>query len=284
MLTVQASYIFHRNQKRIRLQFENYGLLNKLIKSIPGARWSKTYKSWHIACNDTLYKSFKNNLPDGCLLTEIKETDKTIAPQTKTSPPTVTKKSITIKTVPANSKTVVANKIYPSALHPANQQALQQYLQCLQLKAYSNSTIKTYKNEFTAFLQTLGHTNAGSLSMQRVKDYLQYCHTTLKISENTIHSRMNALKFYYEQVLNREKFFWEIPRPKKPIQLPKILNEIELGKLFQAIGNIKHKAIIFTSYSAGLRVSEVVNLKLVDIDSKRMTVFISAAKGKKDRM
>jgi integrase/recombinase XerD len=94
---------------------------------------------------------------------------------------------------------------------------------------------------------------------------------------------MNALKFYYEQVLNMEKFFWDIPRPKKPLQLPKLLNETELRKLFNALENKKHKAMLFTAYSAGLRVSEIVNLKIADIDSGRMQIFIHRAKGKKDR-
>ena len=91
------------------------------------------------------------------------------------------------------------------------------------------------------------------------------------------------MKFYYEQVLGREKFFWEIPRPKKPLLLPKLLNEDELRKLFNALSNKKHKAMLFTAYSAGLRVSEVVNLKIADIDSQRMQIFIARAKGKKDR-
>ncbi len=65
--------------------------------------------------------------------------------------------------------------------------------------------------------------------------------------------------------------------------LPKLLNEKELGKLFTAITNKKHKAMLFTSYSAGLRVSEVVNLRIKDIDSVRMQIFIERAKGKKDR-
>ena len=92
------------------------------------------------------------------------------------------------------------------------------------------------------------------------------------------------MKFYYEQVLKREKFFWDIPRPKKPFILPKLLNEEELAKLFNAIANKKHKAMLFTAYSSGLRVSEIVNLKIADIDSKRMQIFIERAKGKKDRV
>ena len=103
------------------------------------------------------------------------------------------------------------------------------------------------------------------------------------LKENTVHSRLNALKFYFEQVLHRNKFFFEIPRPKKPLLLPKVLNEEELGRLFKALTNIKHKAILFTAYSAGLRVSEVANLRIKDIDSNRMQIFIRQSKGKKDR-
>lgn len=91
------------------------------------------------------------------------------------------------------------------------------------------------------------------------------------------------MKFYYEQVLHKEKFFWDIPRPKKPMILPKLLNEDELRKLFSALHNKKHKAMLFTAYSAGLRVSEIVNLKIEHIDSKRMQIFVERAKGKKDR-
>jgi integrase/recombinase XerD len=91
------------------------------------------------------------------------------------------------------------------------------------------------------------------------------------------------VKFYFEQVLGREKFFWEIPRPKKPQLLPKLLNEDEIGRLFNALRNKKQKAMLFTAYSAGLRVSEVVNLQISNVDSGRMQIRIRLAKGKKDR-
>jgi len=103
------------------------------------------------------------------------------------------------------------------------------------------------------------------------------------LKENTLHSRINALKFYYEQVLGRDKFFWEIPRPKKHLILPKVLSEEELARLFNSLSNSKHKAMLFTAYSAGLRVSEIAALKIRDIDSGRMQILIENAKGKKDR-
>ena len=95
---------------------------------------------------------------------------------------------------------------------------------------------------------------------------------------------MNAMKFYYEQVLKRDKFFWEIPRPKKRTILPKVISEEKIIKALFGVENIKHKTILVTAYSAGLRVSEVVSLRVTDIDSDRMQIAIRGAKGKKDRM
>ncbi len=132
-------------------------------------------------------------------------------------------------------------------------------------------------------LQAIHPVPADKLQPEHLRRYLVYCYEKLRLSENTLHSRINALKFYYEQVLHREKFFYEIPRPKKPLQLPKLLNEKELSALFNALENKKHKAMLFTAYSAGLRVSEIVNLQIAHIDSGRMQIMIAQGKGKKDR-
>jgi integrase/recombinase XerD len=168
-------------------------------------------------------------------------------------------------------------------LNKENLAALQKFVEQLKLKAYSPSTIKTYRNEFLQLLQLLGNKPVNELTPDDLRRYFLYCFEKLKLTENTLHSRINAIKFYFEQVLKREKFFWEIPRPKKRSQLPKVLNEKELERMFGAIGNIKHKALLFTAYSAGLRVSEVVGLKISNVDSNRMQICIESSKGKKDR-
>lgn len=170
-----------------------------------------------------------------------------------------------------------------SSIHQVNAHILKDMEQLLVLKGYSRSTRKTYLNEVGAFLKAIRDVPADSFTPERLKNYLQYCADQLKLSENTLHSRINALKFYYEQLLKREKFFWEIPRPKKPVLLPRLLSEQDLKKLFKALSNKKHKVMLMAAYSAGLRVSEVVNLKLSDIDSNRMQIFIARSKGKKDR-
>lgn len=171
-----------------------------------------------------------------------------------------------------------------SHVHPINQAALYRLIETLQLKAYSRSTLVTYRNEFAQLLYVLKGKHVDDLSSERLRDYFLYCAQTLKLSENTIHSRLNAVKFYFEQVLKREKFFMEIPRPKKPLQLPNVLAMSQVEKLFSQLENLKHKTMMFLAYSAGLRVSEVVNLRVKDIHSERMVINIKGAKGKKDRM
>ena len=156
--------------------------------------------------------------------------------------------------------------------------------QYLTLKAYSKSTLHTYLGEMKQLLLALKDIPADDLTPNHLKKYMVFCLEKLNLTENTLHSRINALKFYYEQVLHREKFFWDIPRPKKTSELPKTFNQDEIAAIINSIKNIKHKTMLMLAYSAGLRVSEVVSIKTYDIDSKRMTVMIRQAKGKKDRM
>ncbi|MES2652705.1 MAG: tyrosine-type recombinase/integrase [Bacteroidota bacterium] len=154
----------------------------------------------------------------------------------------------------------------------------------LVLKGYSPTTIKTYLGEMDSFLALIKTHNADSFDHERIKAYLFYCHTVLMLTEATLHSKMNALKFYYEQVLKKEKIFINIPRPKKHLQLPKVISEEKIISGLLVVENLKHKTLLLLAYSCGLRVSEVVSLKVTSINSDRMQVSILKAKGKKDRV
>ncbi len=166
---------------------------------------------------------------------------------------------------------------------PINLPEFKHYREKLVLKGYSPNTLRTYSNEFAQLLYVIKDFSVAELSPQRLQSYFLYCAQDLKLSENQIHSRMNAVKFYFEQVLHREKMFFDIPRPKKPLLLPKSLSQQEVKRLFQVTTNLKHKLILQLCYGMGLRVSEIVNLKIGNIDSDRMKVLIHRGKGKKDR-
>lgn len=280
---VQLKPILHKGRECIGIYYEISFTLNGLLRSKAGARWSQSHKCWYVPLSRDDYNTI-------CLVlkgrAEIEAQELRRYLEKKKADNAV--KQEVPDTEPVNKpiagqpgKTVSVKPVVP--IHPINQGVLPALKQELVLRAYSSSTIKTYINEVRVFLAAIGGHPAATYTTQQLRDYLQYCFEQLKLSENTLHSRINALKFYYEQVLKREKFFWDIPRPKKPLQLPKLLNEDELARLFNSIQNKKHKAILFTAYSAGLRVSEVVNLRLADIDGKRMQIHVRDAKGKKDR-
>ena len=92
-----------------------------------------------------------------------------------------------------------------SQIHPVNQLALKRMHETLLLKAYSPNTVRSYCVEFSQLLYLLKSTNVDTLTPERLRSYFLYCVTKLKLSESIIHSRLNAIKFYFEQVLHREK-------------------------------------------------------------------------------
>lgn len=244
-----AQIIEHRGAHRILLRFSTKSSWNKRIRGIADARWSKTHGAWHIP-DTPENRRMVGLMPDA---------------ETTAEP--------TIRALPQQRP----------RMSEKNLLQLKRMVEQLILKKYSRSTITTYRNEFTQLLMKLGDVPVEDLQPEHLRRYMIYCAVELGLSENTLHSRLNAIKFYFEQVLHRPRFLWEIPRPKKHLQLPKLLNENELTNLFNALTNKKHKAMLFTAYSAGLRVSEIVNLKISHIDSVRMQIFIACAKGKKDR-
>lgn len=170
-----------------------------------------------------------------------------------------------------------------SQIQNQNQLVLKRYAEEIQLKGYSYSTLKTYRNEFGIYLNFLKENPAENCTVEDIRNYILYCINELQLSEATIHSRINAIKFYYEQVLRQQRFLLEIPRPKKPLKLPKVIAPADIKRLFETTNNIKHNTMLKLCYGLGLRVSEIVHLKITDIDSKSMQVFIERAKGKKDR-
>ena len=288
METVILQPLFHKGTECVGIFSVQNVALNYYLQKKAAAKWSRTNKCWYVPCTEKNYGLLSKALSGRAALQtdelkkylEKKKTNLAI-PVLNTTKAIVrdeTIKVLTIQSKPANQSNLMLR------LSEENKQELQKFKQQLVLKSYSPSTIRTYINEFAQFLKTINKVPAHEFSTVRIKDYLQYCFEKLKLSENTLHSRINSLKFYYEQVLKRDKFFWEIPRPRKPLQLPRFFNQDEIVAILKATTNLKHKVMLMLAYSGGLRVSEVVAIKTLNIDSKRMCIFIENAKGKKDRM
>jgi site-specific recombinase XerD len=273
-MQIQLKPFYHQGKECIGIYFPHSSRLNDIVKKIAGVKWSQTKKCWYIALSRQSFVILNSVLKEHAVI-ETSELGTYLEERAKQYQ---AKQQVPIKSLSKSSLQI------STTISAVNGHVLPAMKQMLKLKAFSTSTIKTYLNEMSQLLHTIKDIPADELKPEHLKRYLVYCYEKLGLKENTLHSRINAMKFYYEQVLKQEKFFWEIPRPKKPLQLPKLLNENEIARLFNALTNKKHKAMLFTIYSAGLRVSELVNLKISDIDSGRMQIFIERGKGKKDRV
>jgi len=156
------------------------------------------------------------------------------------------------------------------------------YLQKLELKRYANNTVKTYVSCFEDFLNYYNKSNVDELNENDVRNYLVFL-IKMDRSDSYINQAINSIKFYYETVLGMPNRFYSIERPRKKRKLPIVLSKEDISLIIKNTNNLKHKCIISLLYSAGLRRSELLNLKLTDIESKRMLIRVQDAKGNKDR-
>ena len=158
-----------------------------------------------------------------------------------------------------------------------------EYLLKLQELRYSDNTLKTYKVSFEEFINYYPGTELSNIDEKMIIDFLRFLVIERQVSISYQNQAINAIKFYYERVMGEPRKVYLIERPMKEKALPVVLNVKEIGALLKATENIKHKAILMLGYSAGLRLSELVNVRLKDIDSRRMQIRVEQSKGKKDR-
>ena len=151
------------------------------------------------------------------------------------------------------------------------------------LKRMAITTIKTYKNCFSLFLLYYNDIHPKDITKDQIINYMLHRIRVDKISVSIQNNFINAIKCYYELVLGRDRTYYDLQRPKKPFQLPNVLSKEEMIKLLNAVDNIKHKCILLAIYSGGLRLSEVINLRIADLRKDDKSIFVKAGKGKKDR-
>jgi integrase/recombinase XerD len=244
---ISASLTDYTGRTMIRLEFPYDKAIIEEVRAIRGRLWSVTNKCWYVP--DTGENRRRFGLSDFELAPNL----------VNDAMPIVQYQSIC-------------------------QSLLERMREKIILRAMSPHTMKSYMNHIKVYLGEIGKTlNPMDMTKAEIEKYLIKRHELRPTSESDRNSHINAIKFLYEQVLGREQMLFYLTRPEKPQQLPKVLGEHELERMFRAVTNLKHKAILLMAFSCGLRVSEVTRLKVRDLDMERLQVFIERSKGKKDR-
>lgn len=201
---------------------------------------------------------------------------------------TAIKTTVINKIQPGNDKSkVVTYKELRTFLLDKTQAVLvplaNDYLNVLVRERYSNNTIKEYHGKFMKFAKAMLPKTCDAITEAEVNDYIAKISQD-KVSESLINTTINAIKFYYEKVIYLPDFKIErIKRPRKAMLLPKVLSVEEVDRMLRATENLKHTTLLYALYGHGLRLNEVLHLRLEDILWDRNQLYIKAGKGKKDR-
>jgi integrase/recombinase XerD len=254
---ITLAYDEHRNREVVSLRFEkDFEVINK-VKTIPGAEWSQSKGWWYIFKEDfNLGKVFD-------VLSPVAYLDYSALKQ---------QGGVSLKKEEPKAKIEKEPVKIPDG-----------YTNLLIQKRYAENTKDIYLSYFADFVRYFPNRNLEEISKEDINNYILELIKTRDISSSQQNQRINSIKFYYEKVLRRQKEFYDIERPRQEKKLPDVLSRQEIRSMINATQNIKHKAIILLLYSGGLRRSELSNMKIKDIDSKRMLIKIVGAKGKKDR-
>lgn len=160
---------------------------------------------------------------------------------------------------------------------------LHEQLHCdLELKGYSPKTCQRYLACVEAFIQHFQRPPE-QLGREELRAYLHGLLTERQISQFYLNQTYSALKFFYETTLRQDWSAFRIPRSRQAKRLPVVLSRAELEGLFSATRNLKHRAVLMTIYSAGLRLAEATQLQVADIDSQQMLIRVRQGKGQQER-
>ena len=256
--SITLRHLLINGEKQIGLDFSYNKTIQTIIKTLPNPLWSETYQMVYI-------ENSKKNV------TLIFDTFRQIAWVNGNY--FFPKKAINNHNPQIKRKDLKLN----------NEHIPEAYVQKLLLKKYAKSTISTYISLFTKYVIHHNGQSIDNLNELDIKKYLAL-EVNKGRSASTINQTVNAIKFYYEIVLEMPNRFYDIERPFKESTLPKVLNKNEVGRILNSITQIKHKCIVSLLYSAGLRRAELLNLKLHDIDGENNTLIIKNGKGRKDRI
>lgn len=262
MKSITLYHLMINNQKMIGIKFSPDKLIQNLVKGLPNPKWSTRYNMAYIpntkANLGVIFNTFKGVVWINYNRFLINK--------------------------PVNRKNETVDVAWFRKRKPITDYRLcpEEYLLKLELKRYANSTIKTYVTFFEMFINFHKDKELNSIDEGDIRVFLQSL--IQKNSSNSyVNQAINAIKFYYEVVLGMPNRFYEIERPRKESKLPQVISKDEVLSIIENTNNIKHKCIVKLLYSSGLRRSELLNLKITDIDSKRMLVMVRGGKGKKDR-
>lgn len=256
---VTLSKAKHRNENQILIGFRHDWALIDVVKHIPNAKWSKTLKSWYV-------RDIPKNLE---LITSIFHGHAIVQKQTKAQVDNAAPKQFPQKR--------------QRQLNEEQRALLNGFYMFLKGKRYSKSTVETYSFFMADFIEYYKDTDLNALNYRSVEMYIEDVFLKRKYSISTQRQFISAVKQFIIYYPDTRISGLKLERPKKSKKLPVVLSPQQVISIIQHTKNLKHRAILALIYSSGLRISELLNLKITHFNIERKQLLIKSGKGRKDR-
>ncbi len=261
----QAGYTFYA--------FKPRGFIEEFYERtarVPSISFDRTSRRWTAPARPETLQALQAAFGDQCLIWEQAGTAKPV----EQTAPTQREAKLSPKAKRYTPASTRIARHWEDALHRTEEQ--------LKVRRYSWRTVKSYLSHLRFFFADHGHLVLEQVTSEVIRSYIVRRAEAGNYAEATQNQLLNAIKFWLEQVEGREKAFIDL-RAKKRQQLPQVLSVEEIKRLFNAVENLKHRCILKIIYGGGLRLSELTNLRVADIHSDRLQIFVHGGKGKKDR-
>jgi len=248
---------YYQEKFKIGIKFEFNKHLVDVVKSIPSSRWNQVLKLWYLPYSIQKLDTIHHYLKGHAIINE---------------------NQLELK---AKKKRVIYKA--ERELNEVQKTLLNDFYKYLRGKRYSNSTINNYTFQIADFIDYHRKKPIQDLSNRDVELFIEDVFIKRKLSISVQRQFISALKLFIVFETSTQIEDIELVRPKRDKRLPVVLSQNEIIELISKTKNLKHRMVIALLYSAGLRISELINLKLDHINISRKQFIIKNGKGRKDR-
>ncbi len=249
-IKVNVSRVVHRNEMRLKLDFEYSNDIVEVVKSIPGARWSKTMHAWHIPYEDQMETGIYKLFPTGVQVNFNREPDARTSGEAKNRGP-----------VDYVGKWTGYYKAFCDTM---------------KLRRLSASTQYVYSEFFADFLRRNDNDDINNWQYHQIYDYIKKRAVDLGFTRKK--QMLSAIKFYYEKVTGRDKMFFNLGIELSKVTMPVHINIAEIISINQRVHSLHDKLILFLAYHVNLTPGQIVNLSKDDLKHPVIEIKLSGNK------
>jgi site-specific recombinase XerD len=270
-VTVDVFRRFHRGSFRLFLHFGFDDELKRLVKSELNGRWSQTHKGWYIDDTPEMINKIKA-VCKGRAWYNLRDINRHLDAESLTL--------FRSGTAPEKQSSTAV----PQSMG-VNQADYDAFVRFLKSRGYSSSTIGTYSGMIARLARFYPNKLMSALDAEQIQRFLSESLYDKHVSNSYHRQMIGALKLFYRDQQEADfELIANLVYPQKHRQLPNVISEADVLRILQVTKNLKHRLAFALLYSCGLRIGELLRLKVADIDVGRRTVFVRKSKGFKDRV